>query len=395
MYWMKIQSRHENAVYMALWGMLFAAPVLSLYVRSISLTIYTFQWSDVFMIWKSFVVYLLLFLVHNFVLAPILIHRQKRLLYFSLVAVILSVFIVYQCSHRPQPLRHGPPPMEKTHKMERPKEEQFQGERFEGEHHEGERLQGERHEGRRPPEFRQSRRMPPVFLGEHVIATVVFLVLMFGMNLGVKGYFKGRSDQKKLAELQKENLAQQLEYLKYQINPHFFMNTLNNIHALVDIDPEKAKSTILELSKMMRFILYEGDKNGVPLTREFDFIRNYITLMRLRYTDKVRIQVDLPDAVPDKTLPPLMLISFIENAFKHGISYQRPSFIEISVDVNDNRLHFTCYNSKADTPNQEKGGVGLTNVKQRLKLLYDSNFTLHIDDNPDTYRVELTIPLNA
>ena len=173
------------------------------------------------------------------------------------------------------------------------------------------------------------------------------------------------------------------------------MNTLNNIHALVDIDPEKAKSTILELSKMMRFILYEGDKNGVPLTREFDFIRNYITLMRLRYTDKVRIQVDLPDAVPDKTLPPLMLISFIENAFKHGISYQRPSFIEISVDVNDNRLHFTCYNSKADTPNQEKGGVGLTNVKQRLKLLYDSNFTLHIDDNPDTYRVELTIPVNA
>ncbi len=368
MYWMKIQSRQENTVYLALWGMLFAAPVLSLYVRSVSMPDFTFQWSDILMVWKLFVVYFLLFLVHNFVLAPMLIHRQKRVLYFSIVAVILSLFIIYQCSHRPQPLRHGPPPIEQIEKMEEFK----------------------RH---RPPEFKKGQHVPPVFFGEHDVVAVVVLVLMFGMNLGVKGYFKGRSDQKKLAALQKENLAQQLEYLKYQINPHFFMNTLNNIHALVDIDPEKAKSTILELSKMMRFILYEGDKNGVPLTREFDFIRHYVTLMRLRYTDKVRIEVDLPDEVPDKTIQPLMLISFIENAFKHGISYQRPSFIEIKASVSSSRLHFTCHNSKADTPNQEKGGVGLANVKQRLQLLYDNNFTLNIHETPETYTVELNIPL--
>ena len=214
------------------------------------------------------------------------------------------------------------------------------------------------------------------------------------MNLGVKFYFKTRDDQKKLLRLEKENLEQQLEYLKYQINPHFFMNTLNNIHALVDIDAEKAKSTILELSKMMRFILYEGDKQGVPLTREFDFIRNYITLMELRYTDKVQIRVNLPQQAPDRLIPPLMLITFIENAFKHGISYQHPSFIDIMVDVLDDRLHFTCNNSKAEKSNQEKGGVGLTNVRQRLKLLYDNNYTLHIQDNPDTYQVQLTIPLS-
>ena len=332
MYWMKIQSRQENTVYLALWGMLFAAPVLSLYVRSVSMPDFTFQWSDILMVWKLFVVYFLLFLVHNFVLAPMLIHRQKRVLYFSIVAVILSLFIIYQCSHRPQPLRHGPPPIEQIEKMEEFK----------------------RH---RPPEFKKGQHVPPIFFGEHDVVAVVVLVLMFGMNLGVKGYFKGRSDQKKLAALQKENLAQQLEYLKYQINPHFFMNTLNNIHALVDIDPEKAKSTILELSKMMRFILYEGDKNGVPLTREFDFIRHYVTLMRLRYTDKVRIE------------------------------------IEIKASVSSSRLHFTCHNSKADTPNQEKGGVGLANVKQRLQLLYDNNFTLNIHETPETYTVELNIPL--
>jgi len=222
---------------------------------------------------------------------------------------------------------------------------------------------------------------------------VVILILMFGMNLGIKGYYRHRYDERRMASLEKKSLEHQLEYLKYQINPHFFMNTLNNIHALVDIDPEKAKSTIVELSKMMRFILYEGDKNGVPLSRECEFIRTYITLMRLRYTDKVKINVELPRELPDKTVPPLMLISFIENAFKHGISYLHDSFIDITVNVNNDHLTFRCHNSKADKPNTEKGGIGLANVRQRLQLLYDSNFTLNIQDNPNTYNVELTIPL--
>jgi LytS/YehU family sensor histidine kinase len=248
-----------------------------------------------------------------------------------------------------------------------------------------------------PPEFRGERpdfkeKIPPAFIGEHDIVAIVVVILMCGMNLGIKLYFRSRNDQKKLQALEKENLEQQLEYLKYQINPHFFMNTLNNIHALVDIDPEKAKDTILELSKMMRFVLYEGDKKGVPLSREFDFIRHYITLMQLRYTDKVRISVDLPQEVPDRQIPPLMLITFIENAFKHGISYQHESFIDIKVAVND-KLTFTCRNSKADKPNEEKGGVGLQNVKQRLNLLYDNNYTLNIQDESDVYHVELTIPL--
>jgi LytS/YehU family sensor histidine kinase len=249
------------------------------------------------------------------------------------------------------------------------------------------------HRDRPPHEFRRGEHRPPAFIGVHNIVAVVSLILMFGMNIGIKLFFKNRSDQKKLDALQKKNLEQQLEYLKYQINPHFFMNTLNNIHALVDIDPEKAKDTILELSKMMRFILYEGDKSGVPLAREFDFIRHYVALMQLRYTNKVEILVDLPSEAPDKTVPPLMLISFIENAFKHGISYQHQSFVHIKVTLDGDMLHFTCSNSKAETPNQEKGGVGLANVKQRLRLLYDNNFELRIQNNPDTYIVELTIPL--
>ena len=140
-------------------------------------------------------------------------------------------------------------------------------------------------------------------------------------------------------------------------------------------------------------LIYEGDKNGVPLSREFEFLRTYIKLMKLRYTDKVRISLDLPAEVPDKTIPPLMLISFVENAFKHGVSYQRDSFIEVKAELKAERLCFSCRNSKADKPNEEKGGVGLANVRKRLRLLYDNNYTLRIQDNPDIYTVELTIPL--
>ena len=228
---------------------------------------------------------------------------------------------------------------------------------------------------------------------------------MFGANLGIKGYFRSRHDRKRLAELEHQNLEQQLEYLRYQINPHFFMNTLNNIHALVDIDPQKAQETIVELSKMMRFVLYEGDKKGVPLTREMEFIRTYVNLMQLRYTDKVRIILDLPAETPDHTLPPLILISFVENAFKHGVSYQQESFIEINAAVENHHLLFTCRNSKVEKAHEEKprigdetsgkkGGVGLTNVRKRLNLLYDHDYSLRINDGADVYTVELNIPLS-
>ena len=235
--------------------------------------------------------------------------------------------------------------------------------------------------------------MPPPIIGEHDILAIVVLILMFGANIGIKGYFRGRDDRKRLAMLEHENLEQQLEYLRYQINPHFFMNTLNNIHALVDIDPEQAKDTILDLSKMMRFVLYEGNKQGVPLARELDFIRHYVTLMELRYTEKVKITLNLPQESPDRQIPPLILITFIENAFKHGISYQRESFIEINVTVEGDTLRFQCRNSKADRPNEEKGGVGLANVRKRLDLLFDRNYTLSIQDTSDIYAVELTLPL--
>ena len=378
------QSKQENLIYLAAWGLLFASPLLSIYVRTVGDSSQVFEWWEVLVVWRLFAIYLLLFLIHNFLLAPLFLgkpnsHENKRVMYFSIVVMILAAFTVYQCNNRPEMKGHRP-------SMERP------------DHHQPPHFANppKDFDGRPAPRNHRPEDTPPPIVGEQDILAIIMLILMFGANLGIKGFYRGLEDRKRLTELEHENLEQQLEYLRYQINPHFFMNTLNNIHALVDIDPEKAKGTILELSKLMRFVLYEGNKQGVSLTNEIDFIRHYIALMQLRYTDKVRIDIDLPAEVPDRQIPPLILITFIENAFKHGISYQHESFIEVKVSVEKGELWFDCRNSKAEKPhqtNEEKGGVGLANVRKRLNLLFGRNYILRIKNDPDVYSVTLNIPL--
>ena len=387
MYWMK-QSRQENLVYLVVWGLLFATPLLSLYVRTISDSEATFNWTELFIVWRRFAIFLVLFLVHNFLLAPLLVHQRKRVIYVSIVAIVIAGFMFFQYNSRPDfkgPMEHKPmghkPPMEQTDRHQQPYFNKPPR-----------ALDGERPPFDGPfPQMRQ-RNAPPPIVGERDILAIIVLILMFGANLGIKSYFRSRDDRKRLEKLERENLEQQLEYLRYQINPHFFMNTLNNIHALVDINPEQAKDTILELSKMMRFVLYEGNKQGVPLSRELDFIRHYVTLMQLRYTNKVKITLDLPQETSDRQIPPLILITFIENAFKHGISYQHESFIEVKVSEHDGAMHFSCRNSKGEKPNEEKGGVGLANIRKRLNLLYGRDYALRIKNDADTYSVELTLP---
>ena len=378
------QSKQENLIYLAAWGLLFASPLLSIYVRTVGDSSQVFEWWEVLVVWRLFAIYLLLFLIHNFLLAPLFLgkpnsHENKRVMYFSIVVMILAAFTVYQCSNRPEMKGHRP-------SMERP------------DHHQPPHFANppKDFDGRPAPRNHRPEDAPPPIVGEQDILAIIMLILMFGANLGIKGFYRGLEDRKRLTELEHENLEQQLEYLRYQINPHFFMNTLNNIHALVDIDSAKAKGTILELSKMMRFVLYEGNKQGVSLTNEIDFVRHYIALMQLRYTDKVRIDIDLPAEVPDRQIPPLILITFIENAFKHGISYQHESFIEVKVSVEKGELWFDCRNSKAEKPhqtNEEKGGVGLANVRKRLNLLFGRNYILLIKNDPDVYSVTLNIPL--
>lgn len=388
--------KQETIIYLTLWAILLLAPVMSLSIR-VSNSQAEFDWSEIFTVWREYIPFFIAFLIHNHLMAPMLIYQQKKWHYIGLAIVIMTIFMVYQCNHRP---KFKEPPIQEMKMGERPPlPRDFQ----EGRPHDD--GPNRKHDEAFPPGPPQDEPMdrhgamthedrPPVFLGQHDIIALFILILMAGMNLGVKLYFKQRRDQKQMAELEKQNLEQQLEYLKYQINPHFFMNTLNNIHALVDIDPEKAKTTILELSKMMRFVLYEGNKTIVPLDREINFLQNYITLMKLRYTDKVKITVDIPQALPSKGVPPLMFITFVENAFKHGVSYRQESFINILITLQgDSQLEFRCKNSRIPAEDDKHGGVGLANVRQRLELIYGSNYSLDISDMKDAYSIILTIPL--
>ncbi|MCI6522071.1 MAG: histidine kinase, partial [Parabacteroides sp.] len=170
--------------------------------------------------------------------------------------------------------------------------------------------------------------------------------------------------------------------------------TLNNIHALVDINPEQAKETVLELSKMMRYVLYESNKRTVSLWQEIDFLQHYIKLMKLRYTDRLELIVSIhKEELPPAQVPPLLLITFVENAFKHGVSYQEPSFIHITMDVCDGKLRYLVVNSCHKSPEGEAHGIGLENVRKRLQLIYDQQSTLDIQQRADEYQVLLLIPL--
>lgn len=238
---------------------------------------------------------------------------------------------------------------------------------------------------------------PMPLLGPGEMVAVFGGLLLMGMNLGVKLYFRSQEDAKVLTQIEKHALERQLQYLKYQVNPHFFMNTLNNIHALVDIDPERAKTSIVELSKLMRYVLYEGNNKLTPLSREVQFLRNYVQLMSMRYTGNVSISLDAPEVLPDLSLPPLLLVIFVENAFKHGISYRTKSFVEISLQPHGDRLLFSCRNSRPEIKHDEnmKGGVGLSNVRRRLDLLFPADYTLDIKETEDIYTVKLEIPLTC
>lgn len=390
---MQIRSkkhRKESLIYLAIWTVMFLAPLLSTYIEySSSDYVIEFPWHGILHIWQKYLIFLSAFLIHNYLLAPILVYRQKRVLYITSLVLLTSAFFVAQYIDKPSPMdpdRHRPdfhqfdnrPPH-----MEGDLEDPFFME-------DGPMR---KHDRRPDSELQMREHKPPMIIAEHDVVIAIIFFMMIGLNLGVKFYHRQSRDRERLEKLERENLEQQLEYLKYQINPHFLMNTLNNIHALVDIDPEQAKETIVELSKIMRFLLYEGSKQKVPLRQELVFLDNYIQLMRMRVANQVDINVDIPQVIPDHEIPPLTLITFVENAFKHGVSYQKHSFIEIKIEIKDSKLYFHCRNSKVAQGEDHHGGIGLQNVKRRLELIYGETYFLDIKDQTDTYTVNLKLPL--
>ncbi len=235
---------------------------------------------------------------------------------------------------------------------------------------------------------------PPRYL--FVIRGFLFYVFAVGASVAIKLSMSWKKSEQARAEAELGRSQAELKNLKNQINPHFLLNTLNNIYALTAFDQEKAQQAIHELSRLLRYMLYENQTECVSLSKEADFLRSYVELMRLRLYDEVDVQVNF-DFPSDENIPiaPLIFISLVENAFKHGVSANAKSFIHISLTADSHHLHFCCENSNTPKNETDKapGGIGLKQVASRLEYSYPKcyRWVSGISSDGKTYRSVIDI----
>jgi len=329
-----------------------------------------------FLSWESFIgpiqiliPLFIIFLINRFVLVPRLLLKKKNILYLASVAGLIAVFSIGTFFFRPSRERRLPRDQE-TRQIRT--------------------LPPERRPNNLPPPHpvRNGRQIPPY------ANLMIFSFLLVGFDTGLMTTFRLTKSERKRAKLEKEYAETQLAFLRNQVSPHFFMNTLNNIHSLIDIDTDEAKESVIRLSKLMRHLLYDSEIEKIPIHKEIEFIKNYVDLMKLRYSDKVKISLNFPAQFPDKAIPPLLFTSFLENAFKHGISYQSTSFIKIAFTTSSESLSFSIKNSNLHSKKGiESTGIGIKNARKRLDLIYGDRYSLDIKDANDEFQVLLSIPL--
>ena len=238
-----------------------------------------------------------------------------------------------------------------------------------------------------------SQYMLELFIGE---------VYVQGFVTAFKFLLDWGKNQRKMRMLEKANFKTELDFLRSQVQPHFFFNTLNNLYSLTLDKSDLAPETVLKLSELMSYVIYDGKQKKVHLSKEIAYIRNYLELERLRFGNKLKTSLNVNGTVHKHEVAPLLLLPFIENSFKHGTTDGVGEMnIDITLDVHNNDVEFTVKNKKYDNlnapapnPYQHIGynGVGIENIKRRLKLIYGQKYQLDISDNSDHYTVKLKIP---
>lgn len=245
------------------------------------------------------------------------------------------------------------------------------------------------------PGSRRPRSMGIFDLHPRIIDNFFLILMVLGFSTGMAIMQRLKQNESKHKEIEKTRMDTELAFLKNQISPHFFFNSLNNIYALIAIDGPKAQLAVEKLSGLMRYLIYESDTKIIDLQKEFEFTRNYIDLMQQRLTSKVKLDVDIMQNVPDIKIPPLIFIPFIENAFKHGVSYREQSFINISLKSEKNSIIFECTNSIAlQTDPLPDGGMGIQNIRKRLDLIYGEAAKLIMTTEAGTFKVVLVLPVS-
>ena len=234
------------------------------------------------------------------------------------------------------------------------------------------------------------RRMPPF----HAFMYFDFLSNLLPVVFAMAIRYAQRNFSLEIAqkEVKAQKLQADLTQLKYQLQPHFFFNALNNIYSLIAFDPQKAQQSVHSLSKLMRHFMQNSDQKQISLAEEVDFLQQYISLMQLRLTDKTTVRVDFPKQVPQLTIAPLLFISLVENAFKHGVSATEATTLSFSLHTEGDKIVFGSENTIiAASESLYSSGIGIDNLKKRLQLLYPEKHQYDIEEKDGKYVVRLVI----
>ncbi|RAW00011.1 sensor histidine kinase [Pseudochryseolinea flava] len=230
---------------------------------------------------------------------------------------------------------------------------------------------------------------------EMILRAFFGFALTTGASVAIRTTTKWFRSQDILRDLEREHLKSELANLKNQLNPHFLFNTLNNIYGLIIVNQDKAQEAVHQLSKLMRYLLYESNEKFVSLTREVEFMHHYIDLMKLRVNTNVHVSYKFPSDCRGYMIAPLLFISLIENSFKHGISPNKPSEINMTMSISEGRLVFIIMNTSFPKRDNDRSGsgIGLENLEKRLRLLYPGSHSMNINTAHFYYQTILTVNL--
>jgi hypothetical protein len=319
------------------------------------------------MFWLFVALYMAVFYVNYVVLIPALYLKQQHVLYFG--CFLLGLVIVYY-----------------TQPFENLVFQQFHLSEF--------------HPPGRPPDMPPNGFPPPPGLTRNArppvdFVSLVLFVIVWIVAMAIKISEQWRLSEKRIIRSEADKAQAELSFFKAQINPHFLFNTLNNIYSLAVSQSENTAPSILKLSKMMRYITEEATENFVPLADEIDCIENYIELQKLRLNAKTRVLFEVKGVNTNIQIAPLVLMTFVENAFKYGVSNHYASEIVISLNHTAEEILFSCKNKIFDShKDPDRAGVGIANTRKRLDFLYPDHHDLQIDHDGEMFSVHLKLKPN-
>ena len=247
-----------------------------------------------------------------------------------------------------------------------------------------------------PPEFIPRRGEQNMSFYFFILGDFVRYAILTVISVALKvtsSWYQMDTERK---ELEKQRSEAELQNLKNQLNPHFLFNTLNNIYSLIAINGEQAQEAIHELSRLLRYMMYDSAQTLVSVGKDIDFVRNYVKLMQIRMPEHVDLRIEIQIEQSDILIAPLLFIALAENAFKHGVSNSKPSFVHIEIIVAEKQMRCLIRNSFFPKDKQDKSGsgIGLINLRKRLDLLYPENYELTCGQTDEYYSCKLIINLS-